>query len=121
MADTLEGVAYGLGEYMSSISECTYAAGWLTGTEWILWQALLTWRETGEAYWSPNSEFPDEITRFMPALDALQKASGGWVWWLDGMRFVPEERWLRLFDAWKCKPASMRWGAENAELDREVS
>lgn len=116
----LDGVAFGLGEYMSSISEEVYCAGWLIGTEWVLWRALLTWRDTGEAYWSPDSDFPDNITRFMPALDALQKAAVGWVWWRDGRRFVPEERWLRLFDAWSAKPASLRWGIDNAQIDAEV-
>ncbi|WP_328344887.1 hypothetical protein [Micromonospora sp. NBC_00421] len=111
--------ANALGEYMSHISEEVYAAGWLSGTEWVLWQALLDWRATGRAYWSPGTEFPQNITELMPSLDWLQRQTGGWVWWLDdGMRFVPEARWGLLVVA---RDAS-RWGwqTRNEELDQAV-
>ncbi|MEV5819242.1 hypothetical protein AB0L22_08715 [Micromonospora haikouensis] len=108
-----------LGEHMSRISEAVYCAGWLTGTEWALWQALNDWRATGHAYWTPGAEYPDDITAYMPSLDWLQKQADGWVWWLDGRQFVPEERWLRLVAA---REAS-RWGwqTRNCELDAAVN
>ncbi|MER7167252.1 hypothetical protein ABT336_14430 [Micromonospora sp. NPDC000207] len=108
-----------LGEYMSNISQEVYAAGWMTSTEWNLWHALLDWRATGRAYWWP-ADHSDDITRHMPQLDWLQKQTGGWVWWLDdGMRFVPEDRWLRLVAA---RDAS-RWGwqTKNSELNVAVA
>ncbi|WP_433460726.1 hypothetical protein [Micromonospora sp. CA-248212] len=111
--------ANALGEHMSDISQEVYAAGWMRGTEWVLWQALTDWRATGRAYWSPGSEFPGDITEHMPELDRLQKAAGGWVWWLDGMQFVPEDRWLRLVAVREASPWG--WQTENRELDAAVT
>lgn len=119
MTDTLTGPAIPLGQHMSDISEDTHCAGWLIGTEWCLWRALQDWRATGRAYWSPRALYPSDITEYMPRLDELQRQAAGWVWWLDvpdvahgGMRFVTEDRWLRLVQAREANPS-----ASNEELD----
>lgn len=122
MSGRLTGVARDLGELMSDISEDVYAAGWIRGNEWILWRALRNWRASGgPAYWDPASPDFADITEYMPKLDQVQRAAGGWVWFLmhpderGGMQFVPEERWLRLVEANAARPH-----LENEELDRDV-
>lgn len=91
--------AQALYAFMSDISENVYAAGWMADCEWSLWWALTSWRAGQPAVWS----FAD-ITAHMPALDALHRAAGGWIWWLDyrddrgGPQFVADERWARLVD-----------------------
>lgn len=114
----LPGPAAALARLMSDISEEVYCAGWLIGTEWVLWRALLDWRKTGRAYWSPGAEYPGDITEHMAAVDAVQKLAGGWIWWLDGETFVPEERWLRLVQRMEASPRGW-WELDNADLDRE--
>lgn len=95
----LTGDAAALRDHMRSISEKMEFAGWLHGTEWVLWRCLLDWRSTGRAVRNPYAEHPREVTHLMPRLDELQRLAAGWVWWLDGYVFVPEDRWVRLVEA----------------------
>lgn len=109
--------AYALGEFMSDISEEQYAAGWLVNTEWILWRALMDWRQTSRAFWSPGGgQFPGEITGHMSELDKLHRAADGWVWWLDGMQFVPIRRWHMLV----ARRSLAVFQDSNAELARQA-
>lgn len=99
MIANLTGTARSLGVLMSRISEDVYGAGWLHDVEWELWKALLQWRQFGRDGWPHSPEFGEDLALYMWELDWLQRQSGGWVWWLDGEEFVPEERWLRLVEA----------------------
>lgn len=92
MRGTLPGIAADLAEYMSDISEELYAAGWISGLEWMLWPELCAYRMK-----APPVRRHD-VGEFMPRLDELQAAADGWVWWLDGvgMQFVPAERWRQI-------------------------
>jgi hypothetical protein len=112
----LTGATLKLATLMSDVSEDVTAAGWLTGTEWTLWDALTEWRETGYAYWGAAS-----IREYMPRLDELQRAAAGWIWWTDahGPTYVPESRWLRIFAAHERQPILARWKG-NAELDKQI-
>ncbi len=80
-----------LADAISGISEDVYAAGWMQDCEWGLWRALSEWRASRPAVWGQA-----DMSAHMPALDWLHRQAGGWVWWLDGARFVPDRRWLRL-------------------------
>ncbi|MFI7608486.1 hypothetical protein ACIBTV_25500 [Micromonospora sp. NPDC049366] len=117
MNQQLTGPALALGNLMSDISEDVYAAGWIQNNEWILWRALLDWRKDGRAYWAPGTQHAHDITEYMPELDRLQRESGGWVWWLDGMTFVPETRWLALVQRRRDQAAAV---PDNAELHRAL-
>lgn len=90
MSATLSQRATDLADYMSTISEDRFSAGWIHGLEWMLWHELSAWRR-----WTVpvhNLGIDDRL----PHLDELQQAAGGWVWWLDGRRFVSDARWRAL-------------------------
>ena len=76
--------------FMSAISERNWCAGWLSGLEWELWDALVgSPRTTGVA---PVN--PDDIA----TLRRLADEAAGWWEWPDGAheeRFVPLEAWER--------------------------
>jgi hypothetical protein len=60
-----------LAELMSDISERSFAAGWLNGTEYVLWDALLK----GPRDWGRDRITADDIAR----LSQLSTAAGGWI------------------------------------------
>jgi hypothetical protein len=75
---------------MSGISEDYWCAGWLSGLEYILWDA-----GTGKR---KNVCTSEEIEQ----LRYLSEKSGGWIIWdeqLKDERFVPMDEWLRLYEA----------------------
>lgn len=112
----LTGAALKLAEHISDVSEDVYAAGWMGGCEWPIWEALVDWRETGSAFWGRQ-----DITEHMAQLDELQRAAAGWIWWTDGVgaTYIPEARWLRLFAANERQPSLARWKG-NAALDKQI-
>jgi hypothetical protein len=70
---------------MSYISEERYAAGWLIGLEFILWEEAL--RRSGPAL------FPYERA----GLRTLASLAGGWWMWSDSEVFVSMGRWLVIY------------------------
>lgn len=79
-----------LGKLMSWISEEYWGAGWLSGLEHILGDALTGRRK--------NVCSPEEIEE----LNYLSKKCGGWIVWDEqakGERLVPMDEWLRLYEA----------------------
>jgi hypothetical protein len=94
--------AEALSDYMCGIAERVnrHRTAWFESAEWSLWHALKAWRRKSEfdhfeLFWAGH-----DLTPHMEQLDRLQRAAGGWIWWLDvdkaGRRFVPNERWERL-------------------------
>jgi hypothetical protein len=79
-----------LAELMSYISERCYAAAWLHGTEYVLWDAL----SRGPKEWGRDRITADDIAR----LSELSTMTGGWV--INSLdhpaRFVTLEEWKRL-------------------------
>ena len=79
-----------LRKLMSWISEEYWCAGWLSGLEYVLWDAL-TGRQKGACS-------PEEIEE----LKYLSEKCGGWIIWDEQAkdeRLVPREEWLRLYEA----------------------
>ena len=79
-----------LRKLMSGISEDYWCAGWLSGLEYTLWDAV-----TGKRKNVCSSE---EIEQ----LRYLSEKCGGWIIWdqqAKDERFVPIDEWLRLYDA----------------------
>lgn len=101
-----------LATLMSDISEEVYAAGWIEGCEWTLWDLLVGWRATEVAVWARH-----DITDRMPELDRLQRTADGWVWWRECMSFVEADRWRRLVAARKARGLLV---PDNDVLDAEV-
>ncbi|QKW15332.1 hypothetical protein [Verrucosispora sp. NA02020] len=115
LLNDLPGTAGDLARHMGRISEDVYSAGWHSNLEWMLWDALTIWRQTG------RDNFPDsygtDLAVWMWELDWLQKRAVGWVWWLGGEQFVSEGRWLRLVEARPYRPFD---SYPNAQLDTAV-
>jgi len=77
-----------LAQLMSDISERCYYAGWLGGTEDVLWSTL----NTGPRKWGTGSIRQKDIDQ----LKSLSEQAQGWVTYTDeGGRFVPIAEWLR--------------------------
>ena len=79
-----------LRKLMSGMSEECWCAGWLSGLEYILWDAVTGKRK--------NICGPEEIEQ----LKYLSEKCGGWIVWDEQAtdeRFVPMEQWLRLYEA----------------------
>ena len=80
-------------EYMSELSEEAYCAGWMTGLEYALWNALLNGsREYGRL----------EITdAHISKLRELSDRCGGWIVFDDETEetFMPLEQWQKQFEA----------------------
>ncbi len=78
-----------LRKLMSWISEEYWCAGWLSGLEYILWDAVTGRRE--------NVCSPEEIAE----LKYLSEKCGGWIIWderVEGERFAPMDEWLHLYE-----------------------
>ena len=69
---TINASAIKLREFMSELSEESYCAGWMEGTEYSLWEAML--RGGGRGLWavSRNDAFRLETLAFL---------AGGWWYW----------------------------------------
>ena len=86
-----------LAEKMSDISERCWYAGWLFGTEYILWQAVLE----GPQRWGHSTITDEDIA----TLKALAKEAGGWIMFNDlgpeDELFVPQDRWEQIYANWR--------------------
>lgn len=84
-------------ELMSWISEYCYCAGWMIGSEYIIWEAM---------HGGPRHYGQDEIRQEdLDKCAALSKALDGWIIWYDdhdqaglpasewGQRFVTMDEW----------------------------
>jgi len=75
---------------MQRISESEWAAGWMTGLEYVLWEAL-----SGEP---PTHQFyAEDLTE----LRELSEACGGWWVWNDGTCFVSLGEWREIYEKTK--------------------
>lgn len=78
-----------LRDLMSDISERCWYAGWLEGTEFVLWGAVTG----GARTWGHGTITEEDIAR----LEALSEIAGGWIAWNDDRdeeECVPMEEWL---------------------------
>ncbi len=82
---------------MSGISEDCWAAGWIEGLEYTLWQLMQNGGGSIGMWWRMT---PDEAA----TLKELSDSVDGWVWWsytennrpeLDGPRYISMEEWLK--------------------------
>lgn len=75
---------------MQRISESEWAAGWMTGLEYVLWEAL-----SGEP---PTHQFyAEDLTE----LRELSEACDGWWMWNDGTCFVSLGEWRETYEKTK--------------------
>ena len=76
-----------LAEYMSSLSELAYHAGWMEGLELALWKAIVS----GPYKYGQLQLTSEHIER----LEMLSNLCGGWVRFADDDEetFVPLEGW----------------------------
>jgi hypothetical protein len=75
-----------LAEYMSELSEQAFAAGWMDGLEFALWEVRLGQRDR----YGQMALGPEHVTR----LTALSAECGGWIVFDD----LREESWLSIGD-----------------------
>src|SRR5882672_9438556 len=111
---------HALAQYMSSLSEEAYRAGWMDGLEYALWQvALGETREYGQAV------FTDEQ---VSQLRRLSDASAGWIVFDEdqGEIWVTLPDWKARFQHWQTTIGAPRPGqlpsssqASNAPYTRE--
>lgn len=78
---------------MSDISERCYYAGWMFGTEFVLWQALVE----GPRTWGHGTITEEDIA----TLNDLAQRTGGWIAWDESTEetFLPMPKWLELYSA----------------------
>jgi hypothetical protein len=80
---------------MEDISEDCWCAGWMSGLEGQLWQAVTD----PESYYAKHGGIKPHI----PGLRQLAEEAGGWWMWddndADGRVFVPLEAWKERFAA----------------------
>lgn len=79
---------------MSDISEETICAGWESGLEYRLWQAVESLPEPHK-YGISEIE-PKRIQRLRDVAEWL----GEWVVWRDGETFIPLSEWKSEYVAW---------------------
>jgi hypothetical protein len=72
---------------MSDISEESYAAGWIDGLEYSLWDIRLG---GDRGHWFVDD---DEVA----SLQRLSFECGGWWVHDDELRFVPHDEWARIY------------------------
>jgi len=77
-----------LADYMSDLSEEAYAAGWMAGLEFELWEAL-----EGKIKVYGRLKINEEILR---KLRRLSDEANGWIYFDD----IEEEKYVS-FDEWK--------------------
>lgn len=86
-------------EYICELSELTWAAGWMGGIEWMLWQEAMY---TNGPYFAKDLT-PDQAEK----LRRLSREAGGWIEWPhendprktanDMPQFVPLDEWKRIY------------------------
>jgi len=85
-----------LREYLAEISSNTFAAGWLDGLEFIVWDAVATGAPLGDPeFFRPLSD--EEVADLL----FLAGRCGGWVT-EDGRR-VPPSEWHERYRSWKAR------------------
>jgi hypothetical protein len=93
MLRNLSQAQHELAEYMSSLSEQAYCAGWIEGLEFSLWQAASATQPTLSAL---------RVTQEQASrLRELSSRCGGWIVF-DAQHeetYVPLEEWERIFEA----------------------
>lgn len=91
-----------LGERMSDISERCWYAGWMLGTEYTLWQAVVE----GPMAWGHDVITEEDIA----VLKALADQADGWIMFDDigpqDELFIPKEEWQRVYAIWASKNAA---------------
>jgi hypothetical protein len=88
--------AVALRRLMSDMSEEHCCAGWLDGTEYVLWSMV----QGGDTKWGFGEVRPESIADLRRLSEAVQ----GWWRWDDdagGKVFVPIDEWLRIYEAHK--------------------
>lgn len=81
--------------YMRHLSEENWAAGWLIGLEFTLWDWVLRRRSNAE----PSSEFERANVPDTEVLSWLSELAGGWWHWDEGVhepKFVPLGEWVEI-------------------------
>ena len=81
---------------MSEISEDHYCAGWLSGLEYSLWQAVLQYPQPYEFGFGPIEE--ENVAELKDLAEELQE----WAVWDDGElseKLIPLADWQRIFTA----------------------
>lgn len=96
VADRVQAARRALELYMRHMSEENWAAGWLTGLEFTLWDWVRRYRRGAE----PASEFERANKHDIEVISWLAEEAGGWWFWDDsvGARFAPLDEWLEIFE-----------------------
>ncbi len=96
VVDRVQAARRALELYMRHMSEENWAASWLIGLEFILWDWVLRLRRGAE----PASQFERANKPDIEAISWLAEEAGGWWYWDDsvGVRFVPLSEWLEIFE-----------------------
>jgi hypothetical protein len=91
---------HALAQYMSSLSEEAYCAGWMDGLEYALWQVL-----QGERRQYGRLVFTDE---HVAELRRLSEASGGWIIFDGDLEetWVSAPDWNARFQTWQSRTAA---------------
>jgi hypothetical protein len=91
----LEPKARALADYMSDLSEEAYAAGWMDGLEFDLWEAVVS----GPRKYGFLDITPHHIAR----LRELSQEAGGWIVFddADEETLLPLSDWEKRFSTWK--------------------
>ena len=82
--------------YMRHLSEENWAAGWLIGLEFTLWDWVLHLRSRADH----TSEFERANAPDIEVLSWLADEAGGWWHWDEGSRepeFVPFNEWMEIY------------------------
>ena len=97
MASKLTPKQRALADYMSDLSEEAYCAGWMSGLEYALWEAVLG----REGAFGRLLFGPEEVGR----LKDLAQACGGWIIFDEtkGETWLPMSEWERRFAEWKSR------------------
>lgn len=88
--DHLTDSQWDLYDRMSEISEERYCAGWVTGNEYDIWDAL----QQG----APSPENHQMSLRLLRRCQVLSEEISGWIYWDTGPKFVPMPQWLAMVD-----------------------
>src|SRR5688572_4869157 len=89
-----------LADYMSSLSEDAYCAGWMAGLEYALWEAVLGIRS--------EYGFLDFDKKHRSRLHRLSDLCSGWIVFDDetGESWISRAEWERRFSGWASEQLS---------------
>jgi hypothetical protein len=86
-----------LQDKMSSLSERHWCAGWLIGTEVVLWEILTRGADRRWGFSEVDQPSIDELR-------VLHEKAGGWWWWPEdrnALRFERTGRWAEIYETVK--------------------